>query len=112
MVEKVFKGDGNPYGYDDRATVGSRMGLSGRELAAWKAANPDVSSWQPQCACNAPTRPQVVLDPFMGSGTTAAVAHALGRDWLGFDLDERAIGWTRGRLAKMPVGTLFDLASG
>jgi DNA modification methylase len=31
----------------------------------------------------------VVLDPFMGSGTTAEVAVALGMRWVGIDLDER-----------------------
>ncbi len=31
---------------------------------------------------------QRVLDPFMGSGTTASVARRLGRDFTGFELDE------------------------
>lgn len=41
------------------------------------------------CACpdtTAPTRPAVVLDPFCGTGTTPAVAHALGRHGIGIDL--------------------------
>lgn len=41
------------------------------------------------CACpdtTAPTRPSVVLDPFTGTGTTVAVAHALGRHGIGIDL--------------------------
>jgi DNA modification methylase len=31
----------------------------------------------------------VVLDPFMGSGTTAMVAQKLGRKWIGFELNEK-----------------------
>jgi len=29
----------------------------------------------------------LVLDPFMGSGTTAQVAQDLGRDWIGVELN-------------------------
>lgn len=39
------------------------------------------------CACDAPSRPGIVLDPFMGSGTVAAAAARLGRDWLGIELN-------------------------
>lgn len=41
------------------------------------------------CACpttDAPTRPSVILDPFCGTGTVPAVAHALGRHGIGIDL--------------------------
>ena len=41
------------------------------------------------CACPTPdahTRPAVVLDPFTGTGTTVAVANALGRHGIGIDL--------------------------
>lgn len=41
------------------------------------------------CACpepSAPTRPAVVLDPFGGTGTTALVAHALGRHGISVDM--------------------------
>ena len=41
------------------------------------------------CACpttDAPTRPAVILDPFCGTGTVPAVAHALGRHGIGIDL--------------------------
>lgn len=49
----------------------------------------------------------LVLDPFVGSGTVAECAVGLERAWIGIDLDERAIGWTDGRLRALPVGSLF-----
>lgn len=39
------------------------------------------------CPCAAPTEPGLVLDPFMGAGTTAVAAEALDRDWLGIELN-------------------------
>ncbi len=42
---------------------------------------------QPSCQCGARWQPGVVLDPFMGSGTTAIVAEALSRNWLGIELN-------------------------
>jgi len=41
----------------------------------------------PACQCSAPTRPGVVLDPFIGSGTVAEMAIKHNRSWLGFDLN-------------------------
>ncbi len=38
------------------------------------------------CGCGASAVPGVVLDPFMGSGTTLSVARELGRDAVGIDL--------------------------
>ena len=46
-----------------------------------------VSNWQPSCSCNAATVPATVLDPFVGSGTTVAVAQSLGRMGIGTDLN-------------------------
>jgi site-specific DNA-methyltransferase (adenine-specific) len=43
-------------------------------------------------------RAQLVVDPFVGSGTTAIVAERLGRRWLAGDADARYIGVARARL--------------
>ncbi len=40
----------------------------------------------------------VVLDPFLGSGTTAVCAEQLNRNWLGCDLSIEYIGWAIERL--------------
>ena len=42
---------------------------------------------------------EVVLDPFVGSGTTAAVAKRLGRKYVGIDLSEEYVARTNKRLA-------------
>ncbi len=42
---------------------------------------------QSSCDCNSPSEPGIVLDPFLGSGTTAIAAERLGRDWLGIELN-------------------------
>lgn len=39
------------------------------------------------CATDLPPTPGIVLDPFMGAGTTALVARQLGRDHLGSELN-------------------------
>jgi len=41
---------------------------------------------------------EVVLDPFVGSGTTAAVAKRLGRRYLGIDMSEEYVARTRKRV--------------
>ena len=62
------------------------------------------------CACpepTAPTTPGVVLDPFGGTGTTAMVAKALGRQGISVDMSAdycRLAGWRvndRDQLAKV-----------
>lgn len=42
----------------------------------------------------------VVLDPFMGSGSTAVMAQKLGRDWLGIELNPAYITIAKKRLAQ------------
>ncbi len=39
--------------------------------------------------CIAATIEGVVLDPFMGSGTTAIAAEVLGREWIGIEISEK-----------------------
>ena len=48
----------------------------------------------------------VVLDPFMGSGTTAIVARALGRKYIGFEISQEYVDLANKRLQE--TKTLFD----
>lgn len=48
---------------------------------------------------------EIVLDPFAGSGTTAAVAHKLGRRWVTCDLSEANVEkFVKPRLARVVAG--------
>jgi len=53
----------------------------------------------------AATQPgDVVLDSFLGSGTTAAVAHKMGRRWIGIEIGEHAHTHCQPRLKKVVDG--------
>jgi hypothetical protein len=54
---------------------------------------------QPACECGAGWQPGIVLDPFVGSGTTAVAAQRLGRDWLGIELNPDFAAVADGRIA-------------
>lgn len=51
------------------------------------------------------TRPgDLVLDSFLGSGTTAAVAHKMGRHWIGIEMGDHAVTHCLPRLRKVIDG--------
>jgi hypothetical protein len=57
--------------------------------------------WRPSCDCpGADAVPAIVLDPFLGAGTTALVADRLGRDCLGLELSRGYAEIADRRLAK------------
>lgn len=49
----------------------------------------ETTGWQPTCICDqtGAIHNSIVLDPFMGAGTTAVVSKGLGRDYLGIELN-------------------------
>lgn len=46
-----------------------------------------TTGWEPGCRCGAGMVPAVILDPFLGSGTTALVALKAGRTFVGVELN-------------------------
>ena len=44
-----------------------------------------------QILLTASNKGDLVFDPFMGSGTTAVVAKALGRNWVGIEKEEKYV---------------------
>ena len=54
------------------------------------------------CGCNIGFKGGVVLDPFMGSGTTAVVAKKLGRNYVGIELNPKYIEMAERRIRAAP----------
>jgi len=50
----------------------------------------------------------LVVDPFTGSGTTAVVAHALGRDFTGFEIDGEYAAMAKARVCGLGPGSNFN----
>ncbi|HOJ27380.1 MAG TPA: site-specific DNA-methyltransferase [Candidatus Saccharicenans sp.] len=66
------------------------------------------------CSCGAETKPGLVVDPFMGSGTTGAVALKLGREFIGFELNPDYVKFAEDRIEKVKSGLQlgFNFLSG
>ena len=109
----VLEGQRNDFGTDRMAAVwGSASGRNKRsvwEIATEPYAEAHFATYPTELVkpCIQAGCPEggVVLDPFMGSGTTGLVAYNAGRDFVGIELNptyaamaERRIGTNRGRL--------------
>lgn len=109
-IEQIDTSNWTPFngknsGQDDQAAhkrIGgnvNRLRMAGRDHD-----NPfpqrQTIGFHPACDCHADsTRPGLVLDMFGGSGTTAIVARALGRDYIIGDLSHEYVELARQRLA-------------
>ena len=63
--------------------------------------NTKTIGWEPTCDCNARRVPATVLDPFVGSGTTCAVATELSRRSIGLDLNPEYLAIAQKRLGSI-----------
>ena len=53
--------------------------------------------------CISSTTAEIVLDPFMGSGTTAIAAEACERKWIGLELSKDYCKLAKQRVAAKPI---------
>lgn len=84
------------------------------DSTGWAPATRWTDQWEPSCGCasgdgnTAEGYPPklaacVVLDPFVGSGTTALVARKMGRHAIGIDLNEAYLGIAERRLGQLSL---------
>jgi len=88
-------------------------GYQGHETKAGLLYRPETSvktlGWEPGCTCPAAEPvPAVVLDPFLGSGTTIAVARELGRRGIGIELNPAYAELARIRIGKTERPSTFQ----
>lgn len=63
--------------------------------------------WEPSCECGCDPVPDVVFDPFFGSGTTGGVAAAHGRNWIGCELNDEYASLHESRIKDI-VSSMID----
>ncbi len=126
---KTFNVQYMPYSEVSQQLVNSRGGTSvdgkprdlrrGCHMTDWWADVNSLQTWSPERLGYPTQKPvkllervisassrdnDIVLDPFGGCGTTAFVAHKLGRQWIAIDTSRQAIDATRGRSSQLPEG--------
>lgn len=100
----------NGWKADEGDAVGQRSELSPNRDPQRHVARSTVTGYRPTCSCAAGTSPAVILDPYLGSGTTAQVARHFGRDWLGCEINEAYAAIARERIPQTPRCVLRALA--
>jgi len=90
MVREV---DAEHYGRPAEKLYGGTLGhnptgkVPGSNTRGCPDRNKRTTGWHPSCSCDAGTVGCIVIDPFLGSGTTGQVAEQLGRRWWGCELN-------------------------
>ena len=99
MLKRMAVGDWS----NNRPTSRTEPKGGAREYANWTA--PQTIGWAPGCRCDAGEPVStVVIDPFMGAGTTAVVALKMGRRYIGIELSPAYVEMAERRLrAEVPL---------
>lgn len=97
--------------YDEKSTAGrlAKLRQAAREQGQEYTSARKTLGWQPTCSCNDDNvvKP-IVLDMFMGGGTTGLVSLAQGRDFVGLELNPDYIDLAEHRL-RHQFGVFFQL---
>lgn len=103
VIEKGFTDhDGSTDSRYEEGTTANRLARlrqTARENGGEYVNTNQVIGEEPTCQCGAGTTAGVVLDPFLGSGTTAQVALEMRRRWLGIELNQEYMDLIYKRLA-------------
>jgi len=84
--EKIYKKTATKDYTDFKRQIPEEQSVKGYRNTADKETIPKEFIDYSDCQCGAGFHPGLVLDPFIGSGTTGKVALAYGRNYIGFDL--------------------------
>lgn len=96
LDNKVWKGTNGD-------TVGQRSEVSPNLDPQRHIAVVNITGYRPSCSCNAGQAiPCLILDPYLGSGTTAQTATWYGRDAVGVELNPEYVAIAERRIQTMP----------
>lgn len=97
-TEKLIENPGN------RSTNGQRERTDlVRGFSVRREVSVTTTGWRPTCGCDAGVVPATILDPFLGSGTTALVARELGRRSVGIELNPEYAALAARRLQQLSL---------
>jgi len=77
---------------------GAYEGINGKGDAGYSSSK--TLGWEPDCECNAETKPCTVLDIFSGAATTGLVALKLQRKYIGIELNPDYVAMSLKRIEK------------